>query len=352
MILVATATIATSFSAGFAETLGTTTITDAHHYGYYVNPATSANNTKAIVGPFSGTARTIRVEGTITKVHPDAWAKSIRVYPSGAALAGHQPWFQFSREYDFVGTIPVSATIYAPGGFDLSQPLLFEMYSVDSEAFVPGLDATSTLTYTFDDEFPAGTAGYSGQLDESDLTFNRPIQFETNPPGFTDPFLSNRFPHYDVQPFHVDTAGSYSLVTANEYESAAVLYANDFDPTDPLNNVVRALGQTANVLRNSSFNDLPFGDDATGGTVITADLAPGEQYYFVTTAFAAPGTEPDGGPFVGDYSNIITGAGNVTLGIVPEPGLGPALLWFAGIGLLKRRAVKSCMGNGHDKHEN
>ena len=230
---------------GRCDTLGTVTITDAHHYGYYGFPSTSANNTKATVGPFSGTARTIHVEGTITKVHPAAWAKSIRVQPSGAALAGYQPWFQFSNIYDFTGTIPVSTTIYAPGGFDLAQPLLFEMYSIDSEQFVPGLDATSTLTYTFDGTYPAGTAEYSGRLDESDPTFNRPIQFETNPPGYTLPFLSNRFPHYEVQPFHVGTAGSYSVVSANEFESAGVLYADGFEATDPLNNVVRPWAKLA-----------------------------------------------------------------------------------------------------------
>ncbi len=306
-------------NSAYGETLGTVTITDARHYGYYGFPSTSAQNTKAMVGPFSGTARTIHVEGTITKVHPAAWASSIRVQPAGAGLAASQPWFQFTKFRDFDGTIPVSATIYAPGGFDASQPLLFEMYSVDAEQFVPGLDATSTLTYTFDSSFPAGTAEYAGRLDESDSTFNRPIQFETNPPGYTPPFLSNRFPYYDVQPFHVSTAGMYSVVSANEYESAGVLYADGFDPLNPLANVVRALGQTGNVLRNSSFNDLPFADDATGGTMITEHLAPGVQYYYVTTAFAAPGTEPDGGPFVGNYRNIITGVGNVTLGIVPEP---------------------------------
>jgi hypothetical protein len=331
--LVAAAALATCYlsSSALCETLGTTTITDAHHYGYFGFPSTSANNTKVTVGPFSGTARTIRVEGTITKVHPAAWAKSIRVLPSGAALARYQPWFQFSNQYDFTGTIQVSAAIYAPGGFDLARPLLFEMYSIDSEQFVPGLDATSTLTYTFDNSFPAGTAEYAGTLDASDPTFNRPIQFETNPPGYTAPFLSNRFPHFDVQPFHVGISGSYSVVSANEFESAGVLYARSFDPTNPLANVVRALGQTGNVLRNSSFNNLPFGDDATGGTVITADLMSGVQYYYVTTAFAAPGTEPDGGPFVGDYSNIITGAGQVTLGVVPEPTAGPTIATLAGL---------------------
>ncbi len=119
------------------------------------------------------------------------------------------------------------------------------MYSVDSESFVPGIDARSTLTYSFNSDFPSGTAEYTGTLDESDPTFNRPIQFETNPPGYTDPFLSNRFPHFDVQPFHVDGVGSYSLVSANEYESAGVLYAEDFDPMMPLDNVVRALGRRA-----------------------------------------------------------------------------------------------------------
>lgn len=306
-------------SVSYSVTIGTTTILDANHYGYFGFPSTSANNTKVTVGPFSGTARTIRVSGTITKVHPDAWAKSIRVLPSGSALAGFQPWFQFSNQYDFNGSIPVSATIYAPGGFDLGQPMLFEMYSVDSEQFVPGLDARSTLTYTFDDEFPAGTAEYTGALTTSDPTFNRPIQFETNPPGYTAPFLSNRFPYYDVQPFFVDRAGNYAMVSANEYQSAGVLYVDQFDPTNSLANVVRALGQTGNVLRNATFNNLPFAGDPVGGTVIQAMLEPFRQYYFVTSAFAAPGSVPGGGPFVGRYSNVIAGEGNVTLGLVPEP---------------------------------
>lgn len=303
-----------------AATFGTATVTNANHYGYFGFASTSANNTKTTIGTFNGIARTIRVEGTITKVHPDAWAKSIRVLPSGAGLASFQPWFQFSNLYDFDGTIPVSATIYAPGGVNMSgSQMRLEMYSIDAEAFVPGLDARSTLTYTFDDAFPPGTAEFSGRLEATDPTFNRPVQVETNPPGYTAPFLTNRFPHYDVQPFHVATAGAYTLASANEFESAMVLYSGSFNPTSPLTNIVRALGQTGNVLRNNSFNALPFDDDATGGTVITANLLPGVQYYMVTSAFAAPGSEPDGGPFIGRYSNIITGTGTVTLGEIPEP---------------------------------
>jgi hypothetical protein len=321
-----------------AGTIGTATITNANHYGYFGFASTSQFNTKATVGPFTGTARVIKVEGTITKVHPDAWASSIRVQPSGAALAIYQPWFQFSNQRDFTGTIPVSATIYAPGGFSLATALNLEMYSIDSEQFVPGLDARSTLTYTFDDSFAPGTAEYTGRLEASDPTFNRPIQFPSSAPsGWTSPFLSGRFPHYDVQPFHVDTAGSYAMVTANEFESAGVLYVNSFNPASPLANVVWAFSQTANVVRNNTFNNLPVNDDATGGTVIDAALLPGVQYYFVTSAFAAPGTEPDGGPFVGRYSNIITGAGNVALGVVPEPSTALLICGLLGLALPRHR---------------
>jgi len=332
------ALLAALSSTAHATTLGTATITNANHYGYFGFPSTSQFNTKATVGPFTGTARVIKVEGTITKVHPDAWASSIRVQPSGAALAIYQPWFQFTNQRDFTGTIPVSATVYAPGGFSMSTALNLEMYSIDSEQFVPGLDARSTLTYTFEDSFAPGTAEYTGRLEASDPTFNRPIQFPSSAPsGWTQPLLSNRFPHYDVQPFHVDTAGSYAMASANEFESAAVLYANSFNPADPLTNVVWAFGQTANVVRNNTFNNLPVNDDATGGTVINADLLPGVQYYFVTSAFAAPGTEPDGGPFVGRYSNIITGAGGVTLGVIPEPASAVFTVTLLGTVALRRR---------------
>jgi hypothetical protein len=323
-------------SWALADTLGTQTITNANHYGYFGFASTSQFNTKAVVGPFSGTARVIRVQGSITQVHPDAWVSSIRVQPSGAALAGYQPWFQFSNQRDFTGTVPVSATIYAPGGFDLSKPLNFEMFSIDAEQFVPGLDARSTLTYTFDSALPPGTAEYTGTLAVGDPTFNRPIQFPSSgPTGWSEPFLSGHMPFYDAQPFHVASAGKYDLVTANEFESAGVLYANSFNPASPLTNVLWAFSQTGNVLRNRSFNDLPFNDDATGGTLITADLVPGVQYYFVTSAYAAPSEPVDGGPFVGRYSNLITGPGAVTLGLVPEPGIG--LIGSFALVLLTRR---------------
>jgi hypothetical protein len=327
-------------SSASAATLGTATITNANHYGYFGFASTSQFNTKATVGPFTGTAKRIFVNGTIAKVHPDAWLSSFRVQPRGNNLAVYQPWFQFSNQRDFEGTVPVSATIYIPGGVSLSQSMTFEMFSIDSEQFVPGLDGRSTLTYTFDDSFAPGTAEYTGRLETSDPTFNKPIQFPSSAPsGWTAPLLSNRFPHYDVQPFFVDAPGNYALVSANEFESAGVLYRDSFNPASPLANCLWALAQTGNVMRNNTFNNLPFGDDATGGTVINADLVPGVQYFFVTSALNAPGQEPDGGPFVGRYSNIITGPGSVSLGLVPEPAVGMVLAAIGGAAIVRRRRI-------------
>lgn len=336
-----------SSTASLAATIGTITISNATHYGYYGFTSTSAQNTKRTInapfggaGTVTGTARVIRVAGTITKVHPEAWLSSIMVQPTGNGIAGYQPSWRFSTQRNFTGTVNVSATIYAPGGFNASQLLTLEMFSLDAEQYVPGVDATSTLTYTFDNAFPAGSAEYTGALTTSDPVFNRPIRY-----GYTDglgnpqlypPELTGAFPYYDVQPFHVDTAGRYDMVTANEFESAAVLYGGGFNPDSPLDYLMAAVNQGHNVVRNRNLNSLPNLDDATGSSTITADLVPGVQYYFVTTAFNAPGIEPDGGPFVGRYQNLITGAGGVTLGLVPEPATLSALVALGAIALRRR----------------
>ena len=68
---------------------------------------------------------------------------------------------------------------------------------------------------------------------------------------------------------------------------------------------------------------------------------PGVQYYYVTTAYAAPGSQTDGGPFIGNFRNIITGAGQVTLGVVPEPGSGWFLATLACLACWNRRKTWS-----------
>jgi hypothetical protein len=315
--------------------IGSATVTNAQHYGYFAFASTSAQNTKATVPAMSGVARMIRINGTVTRVHADAWLSSIQVQASGGNLAGYQPWIQFSKQNSFTGTVPVSTTVYIPGGLNMSAGMNLEMFSLDSEQFVPGIDARSTLTFEFDDALPAGTVEYSGALTTSDPKFNRPVQYGSS--GTLPPELTGAFPYYDVQPFHVGAAGSYRMMSANEFESASVLYAGNFDPANSLANVVAARNQDGNILRDNTLNSLPFGDDAVGGTAITANLVPGVQYYFVTTAFNAPGIETDGGPFLGRYRNMITGAGAVALGVVPEPGVGAAMLGVAGMALRRRQ---------------
>ncbi len=321
--LAATAVVAGLFTSALATTIGTATVTNATHYGYYGFASTSAQNTKANLGPFSGTARVIHIAGTVTRVNSEAWLSSIQVQPSGNNLAVYQPWIQFSEQRDFTGTVNVATDVFIPGGLNLSQQLHLEMFSLDSESFVPGVDARSTLTYTFDNAFAPGTAEYSGALTTTDPTFNRPAQYQyANGFGqvfYSAPELTGAHPYYDVQPFTVATAGAYSMVSANEFESASALYAGNFDPNNPLANCVMARNQSGNVLRNKSLNNLAYLDDAVGATMLQTTLQPGVQYYFVTTAFNFPGIEPDGGPFVGRYNNVITGAGAVTLGLIPEP---------------------------------
>jgi hypothetical protein len=347
LALAAVAVVGLSTSHAPAAVFGSFTVNNSTHYGYYGFASTSAQNTKArinapfgSVGAISGTARVIRVSGTVTKVHPDAWLSSIQIYPSGGGLAINQPSWQFSEQRVFNGTTNVSATIYAPLGFNTGGQWQMEMFSLDAEQYVPGVDARSSLTFTFDNAFAPGSVEYSGALTANDPVFNRPAQY-----GYTDGFgnpqlyppeLTGAFPYYDVQPFHVATVGRYDLVSANEFESAAVLYAGAFEPSRPLQFIVKPVNQSENVLRNTSLNNLTYLDDATGASVISAELVPGVQYYFVTTAFNAPGIEPDGGPFVGRYNNLITGAGQVTLGFVPEPSA-LALAGAAGSLVLRRR---------------
>lgn len=333
-LCLAAITVAASSVSSFAAVFATQTTNNGIHYGYYGFASTSQNNSKYNLGPHNGIAKRLLVEGTVTKVHADAWLSSIQVQPSGNNLAVYQPWIQFSDQRDFSGTVNVKTTVYIPGGLNMNQQLRLEMFSLDAEQFVPGTDARSTLTWRFDDSYAPGTAEYSGALTPNDPTFNRPAQYYyTNGFGqiiWRAPELTGAFPYYDAQPFHVDTAGTYEMLSANEFESSSVLYAGSFDPANSLANVVKARNQSGNILRTKgTLNDLPYLDDAVGATAITADLVPGVQYYFVTTAFNAPGIEPDGGPFIGRYNNLITGAGNVTLGIVPEPTAALALMAIA-----------------------
>ena len=332
-------------SSAIAATIGTLTFNNNTHYGYFGFQSTSSQNTKRNVnvpfggsGNISGTARVIHVTGTVTRVHPEAWLSSIQIQPAGGGLAVYQPSWQFSQQRDFTGTVNVSGTIYAPGGFNTAGTTIYEMFSLDAEQFVPGVDATSNFTLTFDNAFAPGTAEFSGALTTADKTFNRPMQY-----GFTDGFgnpqlyppeLTGARPYFDSQAFTVSAAGKYTLVSANEYESSMVLYGGSFDPENSLANILAAVNQGENVLRSNALNNLPNLDDAVGASRIETNLVPGVTYHMVTTAFNFPGIETDGGPFIGRYKNLITGPGTVSLVAVPEPA---SLGLLAAVGMLARR---------------
>ncbi|MGC4039320.1 MAG: T9SS type A sorting domain-containing protein [Flavobacterium sp.] len=95
-------------------------------------------------------------------------------------------------------------------------------------------------------------------------------------------------------PFVVDTAGSYTFNSTQDFDGYIFVYQNSFDPSAPL---------TGYLAGN---------DDGGPGSTITTNLTTGTTYYFITTAY-----EP--GEF-GDFTTEITGAGTVTCGTLAVPG--------------------------------
>lgn len=145
---------------------------------------------------------------------------------------------------------------------------------------------------------------YSGSLINADPTFNRPLDNFASLSGIgTDV-------SYDVQPLWVDAAGSFDFSSIQTYDGFLLLYINSFDPNNALVNGVE-------------------GDDgAEGMSEFSASLIADTQYWLVTTAY--------GNDEFGDYTNTISGAGGVTLGVVPAPGAG-ALLALSGLAAVRRR---------------
>ncbi|WP_264521486.1 T9SS-dependent choice-of-anchor J family protein [Flavobacterium sp. N1994] len=95
-------------------------------------------------------------------------------------------------------------------------------------------------------------------------------------------------------PFTVDTTGSYTFTSTQDFDGMIFVYQNSFDPNNQLTNFVAG------------------NDDSGPGSVITTDLTTGITYYFVTTSFSPTD--------FGNFSTDITGAGTVTCGTLGVPG--------------------------------
>ncbi|MDN3675886.1 T9SS type A sorting domain-containing protein [Flavobacterium paronense] len=87
-------------------------------------------------------------------------------------------------------------------------------------------------------------------------------------------------------PFTVDTGGSYTFTSTQDFDGYIFVYQNSFDPNDQLTNFVAG------------------NDDSGPGSVITTNLTTGTDYYFVTTSFSPTD--------FGNFSTVITGAGTAT----------------------------------------
>ena len=316
----------------FAATLGTKTITDGAHYAQRGN----ANNTVNTFTPAaSGTIRWITVTGTLTSTNANAFAKFLRVQPTGGAQLATGPgtpkgqgYINLAEVSEFT-TVNVNTTVAIPGGIDANVALTLENYSADSESFVPGLDGRSTLTYTFHDTAPAGSAEFNGALASTDPKYTRYTNFNSEPFGTIIPGYSGTGTavYYDVVPFSVSTSGQYALAIAGSFDTHLALYSGGFDPANGAANFIDANDEGRNVLRRAGLASVDVSNDTSAISRLDKNLVAGVQYYAVISSYA--------NNTVGNYLGQFAGAGAVNLGLVPEPITLSAVI--AGVSLLARR---------------
>ncbi len=161
----------------------------------------------------------------------------------------------------------------------------------------------------------AATLTYSGTTVGAP-TWIRPNENGPNPPTS----VSNNTVNYSSFGFTVSAADNYVLQSTADFDNYTFLYKNAFNPTfgNELNNIV--VGNDDNLT--------------IGLSGFTTALNPGTNYYFVTTGF--DNTQS------GNFSNTITGAGNVSAipTAVPEPATILGTLAAFGYGAYARRKMK------------
>jgi PEP-CTERM motif len=132
-------------------------------------------------------------------------------------------------------------------------------------------------------------------------TFDRPIEDLSATSGIGDAVA------YDTFHFTVGTSGTYTFLTNGLFDTFDFLYANAFDPLNPLNGVIGDNDDSVIGIGTSGF---------------AAALLAGVDYYLVTTGFS----DSDFGLF----STTIGGPGSIAA--IPEPDA--LALMLAGFGVM------------------
>jgi hypothetical protein len=250
--------------------------------------------------PAGQTIHGIRLVGDWTAGTPDAWSAFFYMFPtSPGGLVG--------------------STLHYGGRTDADP------YHIDATRYLAipqGVTSGGDWRFAFTMTFPGTTAQLSNVqvtlLDNpvasySATTDGQPVWFHPH-----EGFLyvdKDELVAYHVQAFQVDTTGRYDIYSSHGYDGMVFLYADAFDPNQPLAN---GLADNDDGRTGKGSSDVWF--DRHGAPLT---LEAGRTYYLVTTGMQAI----DKGPF----TNYIGGVGRVTF--VPEPG---TLVLLAAGGLWRR----------------
>ena len=201
--------------------------------------------------------------GGSTLTHlPGAGSAAIGAIPNGTAINNNTlPMSCNNTTTDQLGSRrPLSAGINCTSGAVEVAPTVTSLTIIKDASPAIGTDFDFTIN-------SAPLTSYS------DTTIGKP--FWTRPNEGTTCTLSANSVRYHVQAFVVDTSGSYSMVSIQNYNGYLHLYQDSFNPLD----------QCANYLK---------GDDNSGlgsnQSELSYSLEAGRVYYLVTSGFASAST--------------------------------------------------------------
>ena len=131
---------------------------------------------------------------------------------------------------------------------------------------------------------------------------------------------------YQVKPFYVPLDGRYEFeVNAPDFNSVVAVYADAFDPTQPLAHLVGAFDANINIYPDAG----------------SAKLSAGRQYFLVTTGF----TNSSAGPYTAFIRNFdLSQIAAPVFGLIPEP-TSLTVAACAALGLAGSRSQRPRLGD-------